>query len=303
MRGNELLYKLELVDPAFIEAAEEQPRRKRAVWLQWGAAAACLCVIAAAFTFHHGTGRLPSPGPGGIAPEPVMSQDVSPTVTDAAVTPAQPDTVYVDMGKIVVNKLSDDQVDASRIAYDPELYDVDVPWDKEDVAEYYGRTLTPSYIPEGLIPTNPEGAARVVIRKEDGNLVWDTVHYGYYQVFGTWEDGAPRLIDQRCVYHGFGVSASRVGLTDCCIYLYDEVTPSDIAGVPVTIGYCSMSHGPYDPETHTPAGYYDLYVAEFTLDGIQFKITAYEMDLEDVVKVAASIICPEQEIALELPEP
>ena len=73
--------------------------------------------------------------------------------------------------------------------------------------------------------------------------------------------------------------------------------------MPVTIGYCSMSHGPYDPETHTPAGYYDLYVAEFTLDGIQFKITAYEMDLEDVVKVAASIICPEQEIALELPEP
>lgn len=76
---------------------------------------------------------------------------------------------------------------------------------------------------------------------------------------------------------------------------------SDIAGTPVAIGYRAMSHGPYDPDTHEPAGYYDLYVAQFTLDGASFQIVADEMALEDVVKVTASIICPNQEIALERP--
>lgn len=302
MRGNELLYKLELVNPAFLEAAEEQPRRKRAVWLQFGAAAACLCVIAAAVLAFHGAGRLPGPNPSGVAPAPVPSQDISPNLTAEPTAPAQPDVLTVDMGKIFVNEMAEEQVDACRIAFDPELYDVDVPWDTEDVAQYYGRPLAPSYVPEGLTPTNPEGRTRVVIRKEDSTVVWDTVTFGYYQVFGAWEDGTPRLIDERCVFHGFTVAASRVGLTDCCIYLYDEVKQSDIAGTPVTIGYCSMSHGPYDPDTHVPAGYYDLYVAEFTLDGIQFKITAEEMELEEVVKAAASIICPNREIALEQPE-
>jgi len=178
-------------------------------------------------------------------------------------------------------------------------YDENVPWDREAVARYYGRPLAPSYVPEGLTPNNPEDSTLVVIRKADGAVVWDTVYHGYYEIFGAWEDGSPRTIDERCVSHGFTVAASRVGLTDCCVYSYDEVKQSDIAGVPVTIGYSSMSHGPYDPDTHEPAGYYDLYVAEFTLDGIQFKVTADEMELEDVVKIVASVICPDREIALE----
>lgn len=46
MRGNELLDKMELVNPAYIEEAEEQPSRKRAAWLKWGGLAACLCAAA-----------------------------------------------------------------------------------------------------------------------------------------------------------------------------------------------------------------------------------------------------------------
>ena len=299
MRGTELLYKLELIDPPFLEEAEGQPTRKRAAWLHFGGLAACLCVAAAAAFSFYGPGRLPNPTPGGIAPGPAPSQDISPNLTAEPTAPAQPDVLTVDMDKIYVNEMAEEQVDACRIAYDSELYDDNVTWNAEDVARYYGRTLAPSYVPEGLAPTNPEGAARVVVRRADGAVVEDTVAYGYYQVFGAWENGTPRLIDQRCVYHGFTVAASRVGLIDCCVYLYDEVKQSNIAGVPVTIGYCSMSHGPYDPDTHVPAGYYDLYVAEFTLDSIQFKVTADEMALDEVVKVTASIICPEREIALE----
>ena len=47
MRGNELLDKLELVDPAYIEAAETAGGRKKKRWIGWAAAAAaCLCIAA-----------------------------------------------------------------------------------------------------------------------------------------------------------------------------------------------------------------------------------------------------------------
>lgn len=56
MRGNELLDKLELIEPAYIEAADAVPERKRAVRLRWGALAACLClVLAGAFVRFGGS--------------------------------------------------------------------------------------------------------------------------------------------------------------------------------------------------------------------------------------------------------
>lgn len=45
MRGNELLDKMELIDPAYVEAADARPKKKRNVWLKWGAIAACLCLV------------------------------------------------------------------------------------------------------------------------------------------------------------------------------------------------------------------------------------------------------------------
>lgn len=48
MRGNELLDKMELADPAYVEAADRKPLRKRRGWIPWAAAAACLCLLLAA---------------------------------------------------------------------------------------------------------------------------------------------------------------------------------------------------------------------------------------------------------------
>ena len=45
MRGNELLDKMELIDPAYIEAADAAPNKRKSVWAKWGAAAACLCLV------------------------------------------------------------------------------------------------------------------------------------------------------------------------------------------------------------------------------------------------------------------
>lgn len=46
MRGNELLNKMELVDPAYFKSAEESPSpRKHPRWVRYGLAAACLCAV------------------------------------------------------------------------------------------------------------------------------------------------------------------------------------------------------------------------------------------------------------------
>ena len=47
MNGNDFLDKMELIDLAYVEAADKVPKKKRAAWLKWGAVAACLCVAAA----------------------------------------------------------------------------------------------------------------------------------------------------------------------------------------------------------------------------------------------------------------
>lgn len=45
MRGSELLDKMEHIDPAYIEAADSEPKRKKRLWLKVGAAAACICLL------------------------------------------------------------------------------------------------------------------------------------------------------------------------------------------------------------------------------------------------------------------
>ena len=60
-----------------------------------------------------------------------------------------------------------------------------------------------------------------------------------------------------------------------------------------------MPYGPYDSETYEAAGYYDMYTAEFTHDGIEYQIVAEQMEVEEVVKVAASIITGEKDIAID----
>lgn len=47
MNGNELLDKMELIDPAYIEAADAQPNARRHLRIKWGALAACICLAIA----------------------------------------------------------------------------------------------------------------------------------------------------------------------------------------------------------------------------------------------------------------
>lgn len=45
MRGKNLLDKMDLVDPSFVEAAEKTPQNKKRIFAKYGALAACLALI------------------------------------------------------------------------------------------------------------------------------------------------------------------------------------------------------------------------------------------------------------------
>lgn len=72
MRGNEFLDKMELVDPVYVEEADQQPPKTHSRWLKWGGLAACLCVVAAASVF-----ALTAPDDGPRCVEPVPAPNVT----------------------------------------------------------------------------------------------------------------------------------------------------------------------------------------------------------------------------------
>ena len=45
MRGNEFLDKMELIDPAYVDAADKKVVKQRGEWLKWTVTAACLCLV------------------------------------------------------------------------------------------------------------------------------------------------------------------------------------------------------------------------------------------------------------------
>lgn len=65
MNGNELLDKMSLIDPMYIEAAEQAAPGKNKIWMKWAALAACVCVIALAASVLPGAIRRE----GELAPE------------------------------------------------------------------------------------------------------------------------------------------------------------------------------------------------------------------------------------------
>lgn len=105
---------------------------------------------------------------------------------------------------------------------------------------------------------------------------------------GFWEDGSPKSDDNIVIPRGFTITVSKLGIIHCGLLLADEERTTDFGGVPVTLSHTALSYG--DGISNVPAGYYDIYAASFTLDGVEYEIEAQRLELEEVIKIAASII-------------
>ncbi len=290
--------------------AARRGKTYRALALGGGAAAACLigfAVISSALKTMDREQLVVNytPAPMTNAPETVPPSDAPETpVPTAAITGsiAGADTV-VHMNGIVFNEMGlRADGDATRIVDNPELYE-SVIWDEEEVRNYYGRDLTPAYIPDyltpGVGPFTPagNGTLQAIISKESGEVVEDSAFLGFFEVYGYFENGEPDILGNDIpAEHGILISASKIGLLTDCIYILpeNEIKTSIIGETEVTFGYRKMPYGPYDD----PRGYYDFIEAHFYLDGVEYLFHAWQMERNEFVKIVVSFILGTDEIAV-----
>lgn len=95
MRGNELLDKMELVEPAYVEAADAQPKRKKH-YARWGALAACLCLAAAGVLLWNLAGG-PDGGNNAAADSGITVTEDGVTIPPLDVSLSRSDGVAMDM--------------------------------------------------------------------------------------------------------------------------------------------------------------------------------------------------------------
>lgn len=289
MRKKEFFEVLGKLDDDIVKGAKLTMKRKVS-WKVWVAMAACFTVmlftVPSIFSnYSHHQSTTPSDNPNGvIVDNPTDTTDDNTTLTTSE--------IYVSMDNISFNEVRA-LIDAARIWRDPESYDR-IQWDKNAVIEYYGKNLPPAtYIPDGLTAAVCNGIASAIADKS-GKIVEDTLQLNFYHDY--YEDGSPKLTEDMVATKGFSMTASKIGLLNDCLYILpeNEVKTSDIDGTAVTFGYRPMPYDPYDPDTHEPSGYYDMYVAEFEYDGIEYQIVAEQIEAKEVVKVVSSIIYEEE---------
>ena len=191
-------------------------------------------------------------------------------------------------------------MDATRLYMDPALYEAEH-WDMDQVREYFGWELAPAYIPEGLTGGG-QGVGLTIYRdKATGKLLEDQAGRGFWVDF--WEDGSPKSDDDIVIPKGFTVTASKLGILHCGLLPVEEERITQFDRTDVTITHASLPYGPFDPTQkdpsglyNKPAGYYDVYVAAFTLDGVEYEVETQRLELEELIKITASIISPTEDI-------
>lgn len=229
MNGKELLRELGGVDESFLtDAMTEVPSRKHH-WWKCAVAAACLFLAA-------GVGLWWAQRP-----------------------------YVIRLDQVAVTPLAD--VQPVEPIYDPAVV-TPIAWEDEQATEYYGRDLTPAYIPENLKVVEHNA---LVLVESDGTVVRDVMEFSYC-------DTAPSE-SHWLEAEAFSMMVSTDQLLVTCVL--DPTAPHQIT----EIGGVEVSLGTVFQDNAIPC-----YVAEFGLHDLQYYLEFRQMELAEVVKVVASII-------------
>lgn len=294
--GMMLLHAMNGVRAAYIQEAKETGKERTGPRMRYFAAAACLCLAL--------LGALRAGLPGTLGPKPPVPPAAA-VVSEAPgekdpLQPSESPTVTIRWQDVVVNESAGLGMDATRLYMDPALYEAEH-WDMDQVREYFGWELAPAYIPEGLTGGG-QGVGLTIYRdKATGKLLEDQAGRGFWVDF--WEDGSPKSDDDIVIPKGFTITASKLGILHCGLLPVEEERITQFDRTDVTITHASLPYGPFDPTQkdpsglyNKPAGYYDVYVAAFTLDGVEYEVETQRLELEELIKITASIISPTEDI-------
>ena len=293
MRSIDLYTAVRALDDDILERSETAfYGQKETGWLKWGAMAACVgLILTVALTTLPGIlrgpgGVLPPPNP---APGPTVSEDEQQNNGEPLQPPGERE-ITINWDNVAVNESAGLAPNAAPLYRDPALYNEEI-LDTEGVRTYYGWELAPAYIPDDLTGGGKAVSGRIVREKATGNVVEDQAGRSFWVDFG--EDGSPKSNDDVEIPKGFTIRASRLRILHCCLLPVDGERTTNFGGVPVTLSHAAPTYG--GGISNVPAGYYDVYVASFTLDGVEYEIEAQRLELEEVIKIVASIINPYSE--------
>lgn len=171
---------------------------------------------------------------------------------------------------------------------------VEETWNRQALADYFGRDLWPVYIPEGLTES-PYNNQQTIFRLNE-NIYLDEVYLDFYHGFNN--DGMPMWTEDAAAEKGFTLTAWKKGLSRDYMWASeeDQLKTSVIGDTEVVFGYRKMEYGPYDEKSHAPAGAYDLYVATFMIDDVHYEFVSHQLPLDELVKVVTSFICQTEEV-------
>ena len=293
MNAKQFSFALGKVDDKYIMESAAYEQKKKTRWQKWGMMAACFCLLSIAAVMLpgvlKGTGGTFPPGVP-IITGPVTSDDDQQPGIDTAQSPQ----VIIKWDNVAVNESDGMVSDAAPRYYDPDLYYTEN-WGEEEIVAYYGWDLAPAYIPENLTDGGKGPGGITYQERATGKIVQDQGGRGFWADFG--EDGSPKSDDDLYIPTGFTVRVSKLDILHCALLPVERARTTDFGGVPVTLTHCSMKHGPFDPSkkapdglSNMPAGYYDIYTASFTLNGTKYEVTAQRLELEEVIRIVASVI-------------
>ncbi len=199
--------------------------------------------------------------------------------------------ITINMGDIFINELGPVLDQQGRVFPDPAAC-IESTWNKQDIIDYFGKDLSPAYLPKELSESSQNSTQNVVLSSE-GEVWEDTVWLYFAHAFE--EDGSRKLTDDVPAFKGFSLIASKIGIiSEYQFHLTESpFLPSDyepkvskFGDIDVYIGYQSIGYGPYEARD----GYYDYYVAIFEIDDIEYQLAFSQIELEETVKVIASIV-------------
>jgi len=275
------------VNDKYIMEAITYERKKKSGWLKWGAMAACFgLIITVAMATLPGLLK----GPGGVMPPPnpgpgsVVGDNDNQTSNEPLQPPDERE-ITINWDNVAVNESAGLAQNAVPLYRDPAIYNEEI-LDTQGVRTYYGWELAPAYIPDDLTGGGKAVSGRIVREKATGNVIEDQAGRSFWVDFG--EDGSPKSNDDIVIPQGFTIRVSRLRILHCCLLPVDWERTTDFGEVPVTLRHCSLPYG--DGTSKTPAGYYDIYTAAFTLNGMEYEIEAHRLELEELIKITASII-------------
>lgn len=152
-------------------------------------------------------------------------------------------------------------------------------WDWNQTCAYLGWDFRPRWVPPDLAMPQDDPAFQVAVNGQ-GQVILNAFGLTYAENIS--EEYQP-LRRQVTVEVGKGGPPDQ-----CALYWPDTQVPSWMGDVPVQVGHCGVTYGPYDPVTHAPSGTFDRYVAEFTMNGLGFVVVSDNLTQQEFIQTLIS---------------